>query len=64
MTDPAARAQAWGEVDRAITALAPAVPLVWDKVPMAHSADVAAVAEREPRRLGLRVHVACVSTTL
>jgi peptide/nickel transport system substrate-binding protein len=40
LTDPAARAQAWGEVDRAITALAPAVPLVWDKVPMAHSKDV------------------------
>ncbi|HEX6024011.1 MAG TPA: ABC transporter substrate-binding protein [Solirubrobacter sp.] len=43
LTDPAARAQAWGEVDRAITALAPAVPLVWDKVPMAHSKDVNAV---------------------
>jgi peptide/nickel transport system substrate-binding protein len=40
LTDPAARARAWGEVDRAITALAPAVPLVWDKVPMAHSKDV------------------------
>ena len=40
ITDPAARAQAWGDVDRAITALAPAVPLVWDKVPMAHSEDV------------------------
>jgi peptide/nickel transport system substrate-binding protein len=43
-TDPTARAAAWGEVDRAITALAPAIPLVWDKTPMAHSADVAAVA--------------------
>jgi peptide/nickel transport system substrate-binding protein len=43
-TGAAARAQAWGEVDRKITALAPAVPLVWDKIPMAHSADVAAVA--------------------
>jgi peptide/nickel transport system substrate-binding protein len=40
LTDPSERAQAWGDVDRAITALAPAVPLVWDKVPMAHSADV------------------------
>jgi peptide/nickel transport system substrate-binding protein len=40
ITEPAARAQAWGDVDRAITALAPAVPLVWDKVPMAHSKDV------------------------
>ncbi len=43
LTDPGARAQAWGEVDRAITALAPAVPLVWDKVPMAHSKDVVGV---------------------
>ena len=43
ITDPAARAQAWGDVDRQITSLAPAVPLVWDKVPMAHSKDVAAV---------------------
>ena len=34
---------AWGEVDRAITAQAPAVPLVWDKVPMASSKDVDAV---------------------
>ena len=44
ITDPARRAQAWGDVDRAITALAPAVPLVWDKTPMAHSADVNGVA--------------------
>ncbi|MDA0168815.1 ABC transporter substrate-binding protein [Solirubrobacter taibaiensis] len=43
-TDPAARAQKWGDVDRAITALAPAVPLTWDRVPMAHSKNVAAVA--------------------
>jgi peptide/nickel transport system substrate-binding protein len=43
VTDPAARADAWGEVDRAITAQAPAVPLVWDKVPMASSKDVNAV---------------------
>ena len=44
LTDPAARAKAWGDVDREIIAQAPAVPLVWDKVPMAHSADVNAVA--------------------
>ena len=42
-TDPAARAGAWGQVDRQITALAPAVPLVWDKIAMASSADVNAV---------------------
>jgi peptide/nickel transport system substrate-binding protein len=44
LTDPRARARAWGGVDREITAAAPAVPLVWDRVSMAHSADVNAVA--------------------
>jgi peptide/nickel transport system substrate-binding protein len=44
LTDPVARAKAWGDVDREIVAQAPAVPLVWDKVPMASSADVKAVA--------------------
>src|SRR4051794_23830637 len=44
LTDPAARAKAWAGVDREITAAAPAVPLVWDRVSMAHSADVSAVA--------------------
>ena len=44
ITDPAARAKAWANVDREITAAAPAVPLVWDRVSMAHSADVNAVA--------------------
>ena len=43
LTDPAERADAWAAVDRAIVAEAPAVPLVWDKVSMAHSADVNAV---------------------
>jgi peptide/nickel transport system substrate-binding protein len=43
-TDPVKRAAAWGEVDKAITALAPAVPLTWDRTPMAHSKNVAAVA--------------------
>jgi peptide/nickel transport system substrate-binding protein len=43
VTDPRARAAAWAGVDRRVTALAPAVPLVWDKVSMLHSADVRAV---------------------
>lgn len=43
-TDPAERAKQWGAVDRAITATAAAVPLTWDRVPMAHSANVNAVA--------------------
>jgi peptide/nickel transport system substrate-binding protein len=44
LSDPRARAAAWAAIDRRITALAPAVPLVWDKVSMLHSADVRAVA--------------------
>jgi peptide/nickel transport system substrate-binding protein len=43
LADPASRAAAWGRIDRDITAQAPAVPLVWDKVSMAASADVRAV---------------------
>jgi peptide/nickel transport system substrate-binding protein len=31
LTDPAARARAWAEIDREITALAPAVPWLWEK---------------------------------
>jgi len=42
-TRPDVRARKWGEADKAITALAPAVPLTWDRVPMAHSANVDAV---------------------
>ncbi|HWK28752.1 MAG TPA: ABC transporter substrate-binding protein [Solirubrobacter sp.] len=42
-SDPQARADAWGAADREIVAQAPAVPLVWDKTPMASSADVDAV---------------------
>jgi peptide/nickel transport system substrate-binding protein len=30
LTDPAARAKAWGEIDRQITELAPVVPWLWD----------------------------------
>jgi peptide/nickel transport system substrate-binding protein len=44
VTAPAARARAWAAIDRRITALAPAVPLTWDKVSILHSADVHAVA--------------------
>ncbi len=43
LTDPAARAQAWGELDRRITALAPSVALFWPRFALARSADVAGV---------------------
>jgi peptide/nickel transport system substrate-binding protein len=40
VADPGARARAWAGVDRAVTALAPAVPLTWDKTSLLRSADV------------------------
>jgi peptide/nickel transport system substrate-binding protein len=41
--DPTERAQAWGKIDDDITALAPAVPWVWDNQSNINSANVAAV---------------------
>jgi peptide/nickel transport system substrate-binding protein len=38
--DPAERAEAFGEVDKMITELAPAVPLIWDDQPNVRSANV------------------------
>jgi peptide/nickel transport system substrate-binding protein len=40
VNDPAERAQAWGEVDRAVTEAAPGVPWLWDKQPMLRAEDV------------------------
>ena len=40
----AERNRAWGEVDRMVTALAPAVPWLWDKQPLIASKDVKGVA--------------------
>jgi peptide/nickel transport system substrate-binding protein len=40
----AERNKAWGEVDRMVTALAPAVPWLWDKQPLIASKDVKGVA--------------------
>jgi peptide/nickel transport system substrate-binding protein len=41
--DPTERAQVWGKIDDDITALAPAVPWVWDNQSNIESADVAGV---------------------
>ncbi len=43
LTDPAARARAWGDLDRRITALAPSVALFWPRFALARSPDVAGV---------------------
>jgi peptide/nickel transport system substrate-binding protein len=41
--DPRRRAVAWGAVDRMVTAEAAAVPVSWDRVPLARSPDVVGV---------------------
>jgi hypothetical protein len=51
-------AQAWGALDRQITALAPGVVIAWPRVAHLTSADVAAVVDRDTghwnhSRLGL-----------
>jgi peptide/nickel transport system substrate-binding protein len=43
LTEPDERAQAWAEIDKKITELAPAVPWLWDKTPLIRSANVNAV---------------------
>jgi peptide/nickel transport system substrate-binding protein len=43
LTDPAERAKAWGEIDKMITAQAPAVPFIWDDTNLIHSKNVNAV---------------------
>jgi peptide/nickel transport system substrate-binding protein len=43
INDPAERNTAWGEVDKAITELAPSIPWLWDTQPMLVSANVAGV---------------------
>ena len=40
ITDPAERAEAWGQIDRGVTEVAPGIPWLWDKQPMLRSSDV------------------------
>ncbi len=44
--DPEERAQAWGDVDRMITEVAPAIPYIWDDQANIQSADVAGVVNK------------------
>jgi peptide/nickel transport system substrate-binding protein len=44
LTDPTERAEAWAEIDKKITELAPAVNWVWDKTPLIRSENVNGVA--------------------
>jgi len=43
LQDPAQRAKVWGQIDRQISAQAPAIPWLWDTQPMVKSKDVAGV---------------------
>jgi peptide/nickel transport system substrate-binding protein len=59
VVDPAARAKAWGSIDRMVTAEAAAVPVSWDRYPLVRSKDVAGVvfnylAEWDPTFTSLR----------
>jgi peptide/nickel transport system substrate-binding protein len=47
LTDPAERAQAWAEIDKKITDLAPAVDWIWDKTPLIRSENVNGVASAD-----------------
>src|SRR3954452_7833010 len=40
INDPAKRNQAWGDIDKQITGLAPSVPWLWDKQPILESKNV------------------------
>jgi ABC-type transport system substrate-binding protein len=40
VNDPAERNQAWGDIDKQITQLAPSIPWLWDTQPNLHSSNV------------------------
>jgi peptide/nickel transport system substrate-binding protein len=46
ITDPQEKAQAWGDIDKKLTELAPSVPWVWDKDPLIQSSDVNGVVSK------------------
>jgi peptide/nickel transport system substrate-binding protein len=47
LTDPAERAQAWAEIDKKITALAPAINWIWDKTENIESSNVNGVIDED-----------------
>jgi peptide/nickel transport system substrate-binding protein len=47
LTDPQERAQAWGEIDKAVTEQAPAINWLWDKTPLIMSTNVNGVAAND-----------------
>ena len=47
LTDPKERAQAWGDIDKKLTELAPAIDWIWDKTPLIRSPNVVGVASQD-----------------
>ncbi len=47
------RAENWGDADRILTALAPAIPVVWDRHPLLRSEDVKGIVDTELGRWDL-----------
>jgi peptide/nickel transport system substrate-binding protein len=47
LTDPQERAKAWGDIDKKITELAPAIDWIWDKTPLIRSPNVVGVASQD-----------------
>jgi peptide/nickel transport system substrate-binding protein len=47
LTDPQERADAWAEIDKEITNLAPAIDWIWDKTPLIRSENVVGVASQD-----------------
>jgi peptide/nickel transport system substrate-binding protein len=47
LTDPTERAQAWAEIDKKVTELAPAINWLWDKTPNIRSEDVNGVIDED-----------------
>jgi peptide/nickel transport system substrate-binding protein len=47
LTDPKERAQAWAEIDKKLTNLAPAIDWIWDKTPLIRSPNVVGVASQD-----------------
>jgi peptide/nickel transport system substrate-binding protein len=47
LTDPAERAKAWGDIDKMITSLAPAINWIWDKTENIESSNVNGVIDKD-----------------
>jgi peptide/nickel transport system substrate-binding protein len=46
LSDPSARAKAWANIDKMVTATAAVIPWYWDKPPLVKSTDVNAVVSK------------------